>query len=497
MASRHLARAARACATQTRPAMPSPDTMPPFVARVPVGSASQAPEASRSWELPLPVAAQAHGRPDASTMMTEEMFAESSTRHPLESSYTKLPSPPFRRDDGQLEAIRILKPIYDKLMLPLKVSAPPVQKHQNPPAASGGGGFFSLFSGSKPKAQAAPKPKVVKPHLPAEAKGLYIYGTPGTGKTVVLDLFYRSLPADFPARRLHWHEFIGQGMRQLGSFKKESASDDLYEKLAASLVPHCRLLLLDELLITHISEAMFVKQLFRALWARGTVVITTSNYKPDELYAGGFNRSEFEPFIPNLKEMCPLLDLDSPFDYRTMGVEPTGCFLTPISEATTAMFQAQFDNFVSQPVPAEILVEGRPIQVPACGAGKQGGQVARFHFNDLCGKPRGRAEFAALATKFDTIFIDEIPRLNADQGAEFVRLVSLIDVLYDKKCLLHCTSELPMHEIWDMPENTNNVDEMWAWRRTKGKLAEMASEKYAKVAGLMRQHLVQVRATEL
>jgi len=324
-----------------------------------------------------------------------------------------------------------------------------------------------------------------------------MYGSPGTGKTVMLDLFYRSLPADFPVRRLHWHEFIGQGMRQLGSFKKEHASDDLYEKLAQSLVPRCRLLLLDELLITHISEAMFVKQLFRALWARGTSVITTSNYKPDELYTGGFNRSEFEPFIPNLQEMCPLLDLDSPTDYRTIEVEPTGCFLTPTSDAATAMLEAQFRSLVPEPVPSEIRVEGRPIQVPACGSDEQRGQIARFHFNDLCGKPRGRAEYAALATKFDTIFVDDIPKLNADLGAEFCRLVSLIDVLYDKKCLLHCTSELPMCEIWDMPENVNNVDETWAWRRTKGKLTEMSSAKYSKMAAIMRQHLVQARATEL
>merc|ERR1719210_1385981 len=116
-------------------------------------------------------------------------------------------------------------------------------------------------------------------------------------------------------------------MRYLSNFKKSDANDDLYACMAQDLVPRCRVLCLDELLVTHISEALFVKQLFRALWARGTVVVTTSNYKPDELYAGGFNRSEFEPFIPNLKEMCPLLDLDSPFDYRTMGVEPTGCFL--------------------------------------------------------------------------------------------------------------------------------------------------------------------------
>jgi len=102
-----------------------------------------------------------------------------------------------------------------------------------------------------------------------------------------------------------------------------------------------------------------------------------------------------------------------------------------------------------------------------------------------------------LATKFHTIFIDEIPKLNADLGAEFCRLVSLVDIFYDKKCLLHCTSALPMNEIWDMPENVNNVDEMWAWRRTRAKLTEMASAKYVNTASMMRGHLVQTRATKL
>jgi len=225
-------------------------------------------------------------------------------------------------------------------------------------------------------------------------------------------------------------------MRYLSTFKKSHANDDLYAQMAEALAPRCRVLLLDELLVTHISEAMFVKQLFGALWARGTVVITTSNYHHDDLYAGGFNRSEFLPFIPDLKEMCPLFDLDNPVDYRSLDVAPTGCFLTPISEATSAMLEAQFRGMVAESVATEIYVEGRPIQVPASGVDVHGGHVARFHFNDLCGKARGRAEYAALATKFHTIFIDEVPKLNADMGAEFVRLVSLVDILYDEKCTL-------------------------------------------------------------
>jgi len=488
MASRHIARCVRACATQAAPvrstnALPLPSVGKKSLEN-PAGLAKVA-DLTRS-------AGQAEVA--SAKMLDAEIFAGSDCLHPLQTSYLNLPSPPFRRDEGQVNAVMSLMPLYDQLMQPLKVKEPalPAQRQVTAPA---GGGLFSFFGSAKPNPKPAPKPQPTK--FPAEAKGVYFHGSPGTGKTVMLDLFYRSLPADFPARRLHWHEFIGQGMRYLSTFKKTDANDDLYVKLAQALVPRCRVLLLDELVITHISEAMFVKQLFRALWARGTVVITTSNYKHDELYFGGFNRSEFLPFIPELTEMCPLFDLDNPIDYRSIDVAPRGCFLSPLSEATAAMLEAQFLGMVPNPNASEIVVEGRPIQVPASGIDANGGQIARFHFNDLCGKPRGRAEYAALATKFHSIFIDEIPKLNADTGAEFCRLVSLVDILYDKKCLLHCTSEVPMPEIWDMPESSDNVDEMWAWRRTRAKLTEMASVKYANMASLLRNHLVQSRATEL
>jgi len=503
MTSRQITRCVRVCATQTKSvrsfAAPSlsearvhvEDTRPQVGGSTHERNPSSVPKLARAdiLQVETPPASQAE-------LQDSELFAESGGNfHPLQASYLDLPSPPFRRDSGQVDAIKALLPIYDRLMQPLKVPAAPVLKQAAAPSSSGGGGLFSFFGGAKPKPQPAPKPKPAKP--PAVAKGLYLCGSPGTGKTVMLDLFFRSLPDDFPARRLQWHEFIGQGMRYLSNFKKSDANDDLYARMAQDLVPRCRVLCLDGLMVTHISEAIFVKQLFRALWARGTVVVTTSNYRHDDLYSGGFNRSEFLEFIPDLKEMCPVFDLDSPVDYRSIDVVPTGCFLTPISEATRSMLEAKFHSMVSAPEASELRIEGRPFPVPMSGVDAQGGRVARFHFDDLCSKARGRAEFAALATEFDTVFIDEIPKLNADLGAEFCRLVSLVDMLYDKKCILHCTSELPMHAIWDMPESVDNVDEMWAWRRTRAKLTEMSSMKYTKMASLMRPHLVQARATEL
>merc|ERR1712228_1020705 len=93
-----------------------------------------------------------------------------------------------------------------------------------------------------------------------------------------------------------------------------------------------RVLLLDELLITHISEAILVKNLFRHMWARGMTVITTSNYRHEELYAKGFNRDQFEDFIPELTTQCPLIDLGGQTDYRKVDLSDNSDILWQCDE---------------------------------------------------------------------------------------------------------------------------------------------------------------------
>ena len=66
-----------------------------------------------------------------------------------------------------------------------------------------------------------------------------------------------------------------------------------------------------------------IRQLFAGLWWRGAVVVATSNRPPEDLYYKGLQRTEFLPFIAQLKDRCHVHSLaESGTDYRLLQV---GC----------------------------------------------------------------------------------------------------------------------------------------------------------------------------
>jgi cell division protein ZapE len=160
------------------------------------------------------------------------------------------------------------------------------------------------------------------------------------------------------------------------------------------------------------------------------------------------------------------LPLTSPMDYRLGRVKAWESFVTPLGAKADAHVQEIWERLtdVEKGEPCEIPVLGRSLHVPESAHG-----CARFTFADLCQAPLGPPDYLALASHFQTLFVEKIPALKTSQRNEAKRFVLLIDTLYDARLHLVASSAQPPERIY--PQG----DHRFEFARTVSRLQEMQS----------------------
>lgn len=304
-------------------------------------------------------------------------------------------------------------------------------------------------------------------------KGLYIWGGVGRGKSMLMDLFYDSLPENVRARRVHFHEFMIEVHDFLHKARKAEKGSGGTE---AALIAYARqmtqdtdVLCFDEFHVTDIADAMILGRLFTALFGQGVVVIATSNWPPDRLYEGGLQRELFLPFIGLLKEKMTVTSLDGPIDYRLQCLSETGVYFTPLGNEADKEIDRIFSQLTgdARSFDEVVSVKGREIKVPVTAKG-----VARMDFDDLCRKPLGAEDYIALAKAYHTIIIEHIPQLGDAERNEAKRFMTLIDALYEQGTKLIVSAAAPPDKLY------TGHDHAYEFRRTVSRLTEMQGQKY-------------------
>ena len=283
--------------------------------------------------------------------------------------------------------------------------------------------------------------------------GLYLWGGVGRGKTLLCDLFFDTLDFDDKVR-LHFHSFmrrIHAALRELGEV------EDPLERIADDWATRGRLLLLDEMHVNDITDAMLLGGLLGALFRRGVTLVTTSNVPPDGLYRDGLQRARFLPAIAQMKRHCEVIEMGAGDDYRqavlkgspTWIVGPAGERRAPLDElverlagrAIGARERAGTGVYYSG---RSLELGGRELPVRACGGG-----LLRTDFRALCEAPRSTGDYIEIAERFPVVVIDDVPAMGADDDDAARRFVNLVDEFYDRGVRLVASAEAEPGALYD------------------------------------------------
>lgn len=324
-------------------------------------------------------------------------------------------------------------------------------------------------------------------------QGLYLHGRVGRGKTLLMDMFYDTLPTERKIR-LHFHHFMYLLHQKLNAIqgRKEPLA-----YIAKELAKQVDVVCFDEFFVNDIADAMLLGGVFNALHQHRIMIITTSNTAPDNLYEGGLARDRFIPTIALIKKHLCYFSLDGEIDYRTTFTKYNPLYFINNKVEFEQQLHKNGVNKTAQP----LTILSRDIV--ALGAGKH---AIWFDFTTLCDGPRSQNDYIHLADKYHILLLSSVVQMGGriivdpmikgteDGDTNYLikpaspveighlddcarRFIALVDEFYDRQKLLIIDASCELAELYQGGRVVNAFD------RTVSRLTEMQSIHYQSKVG--------------
>ncbi len=300
------------------------------------------------------------------------------------------------------------------------------------------------------------KKLINRPQVP---RGVYMYGGVGRGKSFLMDCFFNAVPIKRKVR-LHFHEFMREVHRELAGLQ---GTQNPLDVLGARIAKRYKLICFDEFHVADITDAMILHRLLAALFDNGVGFVTTSNFKPDDLYPGGLHRERILPAIELLNQRMEVVNVDNGTDYRRRTLEQVELYHTPLGHEADAAMNEAFTRLASGGDEDPVLhIESREIK-----ARRRAGGVVWFDFKQLCGGPRSQNDYLEIASQFHTLLLSDVPHMPVRMASEARRFTWLVDVLYDRRVKFILSAEVAPELLYtegplahEFPRTVSRLNEM-------------------------------------
>lgn len=328
-------------------------------------------------------------------------------------------------------------------------------------------------------------------------QGVYLFGPVGRGKTWLMNSFYQNI--EVPAKRMHFHHFmrwVHQRLFQLSGTASPLAI--IAEELAGDVCVLC----FDEFFINDIGDAMILGPLLQLLFAKGLVLLATSNQAPNDLYAGGFNREQLLPAINDIKNHMHVISVDGGTDHRLHpGAAKQRYWVNnpkALAECFNQLTQVCNPGAINHNA---ITIGSRSLSIVAQAPG-----VLWCNYQALCQQPFAANDFIELCDNYAHILLGNVPPLSTgkalqktiargtEDGATLIkagdrklpalskaddgvrRFIALVDECYDRNVPLYIEAAAPIDALY------LNGALSFAFNRTRSRLQEMQLQRFANKA---------------